>query len=92
MTLFHHLPHELNRMIGSYLDPESRISFNRILPDIQDRFVQKLSSDERLSFHMCVLTEKIRSQLDSIDSIAEKPRILRVLHLIKTLAMSKDLM
>ena len=35
-------PHELLRLVGSYLDMESRISFNRVTTHIDDRFVRSM--------------------------------------------------
>ena len=45
MAMFLKLPHEICREIGSYLDYESRMNFNRNV-DLDDRYVKRLNSDK----------------------------------------------
>lgn len=45
MAMFRMLPHEICREIGSYLDYESRMNFNRNV-ELDDRYVKRLESDK----------------------------------------------
>jgi len=42
---FDKLPYEINRLIGGYLDYNSRIEFSRALSVKEDKFVRKLDSE-----------------------------------------------
>lgn len=54
------LPNEVCQEIGSYLDYESRINYNRVM-DFEDRFVRKLDSDSHNAF---VKVKILQSYLD----------------------------
>lgn len=43
-THFEVIPYEINRLIGSYLDYNSRMEFHRALTHVDDKFVRKLDS------------------------------------------------
>lgn len=57
---FQKLPHEVNRIIGSFLDYPSRMEFSRVLTDREDRFVRKLDSDAHNYF---VVVDKLKRRL-----------------------------
>ena len=44
--MFVSIPAEMNRLIGSYLDLDSRVEFFKVLPENDDKFVKKLDSDK----------------------------------------------
>ena len=46
MTDFDQFPHEINRMIGSYLDYNSRVEFSQLVSDHEDQYIKRLNSDE----------------------------------------------
>jgi hypothetical protein len=74
--MFHQLPHEIDRLIGSYLDYESRMNFNRVLPDVNDRFVRKLPSD---AHNLHVKVDLIRHKLTQIQNEYTMRRRFRLL-------------
>lgn len=61
MTEFDNFPHEINRMIGSYLDYNSRLEFGQLVSDIEDRPVKKINADShQTAIHIISIKNRIR--------------------------------
>ncbi len=87
--MFTSLPTELNRLVGSYLDLESRINFFRVLPENDDKFVKKLDST---THHRNVKVGEIRAKLNKIEETIgdnNKKGIL-LINLFNYIRKSKD--
>lgn len=64
MTEFDNFPHEINRMIGSYLDYNSRLEFGQLVSDLEDRPVKKINAEQ----HECaVQIRRIKEKLNRLD-------------------------
>jgi len=68
MAMFLKFPHEICREIGSFLDYESRMNFNRVV-ELNDRYVKRLNSDKHnLIVKVALLSAKL-SRHDNIQGI-----------------------
>lgn len=57
--MFLKLPHEICREIGSFLDYESRINFNRVV-ELNDRYFKRLESDKHnLDLKVALVSAKL---------------------------------
>ena len=68
---FDNLPHELNRKIGSFLDYNSRIEFSKTLSSNEDKFVNKLKSDEH---NFYVVKNQVNDYLRLARRVRESPK------------------
>ena len=63
--MFHTLPHEINRNIGSFLDIDSRVSLSHILKSKADLSIKQLDSDSHmLKIHIKHITRRIKDHIN----------------------------
>jgi hypothetical protein len=80
------LPNEICREIGSYLDYESRMNYNRVM-DFEDRFVRKLNSD---SHNLLVKVATLRSKVDKSETYCPCYKTINFQRIFHYLAETKD--
>jgi hypothetical protein len=81
------LPHELCRVIGSFLDYNSRIEFSRVLEHKDDKFVRKLDSNAHN------LLVKVRLNIKLMEDVQQhtlRKSTIRLTKLFRYLANTKD--
>lgn len=89
------LPPDLCKIVGSFLNLESRICFNQVLQP-EERFSKKLSREFCMSHHMNFLAKKLRNVFHELDTIRGndrsdlKKRVRLLEKIYATLAVSKD--
>jgi len=78
-TYFDYLPTAdiLHECIFPYLDYESRIQMNRVLPPIE-RYRTRFSKDEIVRHELYVVTAILKSKLNSIETICGSTRTIRM--------------
>ena len=67
---FDTLPHDINKLIGSYLSCEDRVNFFRVLPLNEDKYTKKLTSDKH---HLNININIVRNKLDVIAMLSGNP-------------------
>jgi hypothetical protein len=66
MNIFNRLPHDINKLIGSYLDYNSRVELSRVFSHVNDKFVRKLNAkDHDINVHI----RNIKNYLDKNDEV-----------------------
>lgn len=87
--MFANMPTEINRLIGSFLDIESRIQFYKVLPENDDKFVKKLDA---IKHHKKMKLAEIKLALDKITHARGDPNKQGILliRLFNTFRKSKD--
>ena len=78
-TYFDYLPLEdvIHESIFPYLDYESRIQMNRVLPPIE-RYRTRFSKDEIVRHELYVVTAILKSKLNSIETVCGSTRKIRM--------------
>lgn len=86
---FDTLPHDINKVIGGYLDIDSRVQFFRVLPENEDKFVKKLNSDKH---NLSVKLTEIRNTLSKIEEATGNPnkQALLMIKMFNNLRKTKD--
>jgi hypothetical protein len=70
---FDKLPFEINRLIGSYLDYNSRVELSRALPVKHDKFVRKLDSESHdYKVRTLALTKMIKNTMRPHLTLSER--------------------
>jgi len=88
LKMFNRLPHEINRLVGSFLDYDSRINFSRVLSDKDDKFVRKLDSD---SHNRRTKIELLHNAVTRVcDATTLRKRAIQMTRLFRYMALTKD--
>lgn len=80
------LPNEICREIGSYLDYESRMNYNRVM-EFEDRFVRKLNSDSHNAWVKASLVLRQINKLETLCVICKRIQFQKIMYY---LAETKD--
>jgi len=87
MAMFLKLPHEICREIGSYLDYESRMNYNRNV-EFNDRYTKRLESDKH---NFKVKVALICGMLDRQDRCVNYVgRVVMMAHIFSYLVYTRD--
>lgn len=67
---FDRLPHDINKLIGCYLDCTDRVSFFRVLPSNEDKYTKTIESDKH---HMNMNINIVRNKIHDITMSSGNP-------------------
>lgn len=86
--IFNQLPAEINRLVGSYLDYNSRVNFLSVLPSNEDKFVRKLNSEEH---NFRIKINLIRDLLNkTFEATTRRKKAISVKNTLRYFAKTKD--
>lgn len=86
--MFNQLPSEINRLVGSFLDYDSRINFSRVLTDKDDKFVRKLDSDGHNRRTKIGLLQNAVTRV--CNATTRRKRAIQMTRLFRYMALTKD--
>lgn len=86
--MFTQLPHEINRLVGSFLDYDSRMNFSRVLLDKDDKFIRKLDSDSHNRRTKLSLLNQFVCRV--CDATTPRKRAIQMARMFRYMALTKD--
>lgn len=88
MSNFDKLPHDTNKLIGSYLDYYDRVNFNRVLTNVNDKYTKKINIKEHI--YLIDYTTYMHYVFKAKSGVDRTDRAYKIMEIFEYLLSRKD--